>query len=281
MSENPLKQYFRQPVMHLPLPSKGKFYEEGVLDMPPTGELPIYPMTAIDEITYKTPDALFNGSAIPSIVKSCVPAFNDPWRMLTFDLNALLVAIRIATYGEEMDVSSTCPKCNATNTYTINCHHLLKEDANIDLYDEPLRFGDLEIYFKPMTYKDSMDSFQIGIEEARLEQLANNDDLTDDQKIEILTEAFKKISTYTLNAITASIRSIKTPEAIVTNSEHIQDFLRNCDTKVFEDIKNHLAALKALEDLEDLKIKCPEDDCGYEYTQPFLIDFATFFEQNS
>ena len=55
---NPLKQYFRQPAIYIRLPSQGKNYPEGSLNMPPTGELAVYPMTAIDEITYRTPDAL-------------------------------------------------------------------------------------------------------------------------------------------------------------------------------------------------------------------------------
>ena len=48
---NPLKQYFRRPAMYLKLPSQGKFYDETVVRMPENGELPVYPMTAIDEIT--------------------------------------------------------------------------------------------------------------------------------------------------------------------------------------------------------------------------------------
>ena len=57
---NPLSQYFRQPVIYIKLPSNGKFYPPGTLDMPANNELPVLPMTAIDEITYRTPDALFD-----------------------------------------------------------------------------------------------------------------------------------------------------------------------------------------------------------------------------
>ena len=73
MSNNPLKQFFRQPAIYVRLPSQGKFYPPGVLEMPATGELPVYPMTAIDEITYRTPDALFNGQATVNVLQSCVP----------------------------------------------------------------------------------------------------------------------------------------------------------------------------------------------------------------
>lgn len=57
-SANPLKQFFRQPAIYLRLPSNGDFWPAGSLQMTPNSELPVYPMTAIDEITYRTPDAL-------------------------------------------------------------------------------------------------------------------------------------------------------------------------------------------------------------------------------
>ena len=79
MDNNPLKQYFRRPSVYMKLPSNGQGYPEGSLEMPENGELPVYPMTAIDEITARTPDALFNGTAVAELITSCVPNIKDPW----------------------------------------------------------------------------------------------------------------------------------------------------------------------------------------------------------
>ena len=68
-SNNPLQQYFRQPAIYLRLPSNGEFYPPGSIDMPVNKEIPIFPMTAIDEITYRTPDALFNGTAVVNVIQ--------------------------------------------------------------------------------------------------------------------------------------------------------------------------------------------------------------------
>ena len=110
-STNPLSGHFRQPAVYLQLPSRGQFWAPDSIDMPANGELPVYPMTAIDEITYRTPDALFNGQAVINVVQSCVPAIKDAWKIPNRDLNTLLVAIRIASYGHEMELTSTCPAC--------------------------------------------------------------------------------------------------------------------------------------------------------------------------
>jgi hypothetical protein len=90
---NPLSQYFRQPSIYIKLPSGGQFYPPGALDMPPNGELPILPMTAVDEITYRTPDALYNGVATVDVIRSCVPNIIDPWCIPVIDVDPLLIAI--------------------------------------------------------------------------------------------------------------------------------------------------------------------------------------------
>jgi len=110
MNTNPLKQYFRRPAVYMRLPSNGVGYPPGSLTMPENGELPVFPMTAIDEITAKTPDALFNGAAVVEIIRSCVPDIKDPWVIPGNDLDAILVAIKAAT-GDGMNLNSICPKC--------------------------------------------------------------------------------------------------------------------------------------------------------------------------
>ena len=69
---NPLRQYFRRPAVFISLPSGGEGYGPDDIEFEDENnlELPVYPMTAIDEITTKTPDALFNGTATVEIIKS-------------------------------------------------------------------------------------------------------------------------------------------------------------------------------------------------------------------
>ena len=73
--------------------------------MPPNGEIGIFPMTARDELVLKTPDALLNGASTVEVINSCVPAITDAWEIPSVDMDALLIGIRIATYGENMDIT--------------------------------------------------------------------------------------------------------------------------------------------------------------------------------
>ena len=103
LSNNPLAKHFRQPVLYLKLPSGGKWYPEGSLDLPVTGEIPVFAMTARDEITFKTPDALMNGSSTVQVIESCCPSIKDAWKMPAVDLDPVLIALRLATYGKELE----------------------------------------------------------------------------------------------------------------------------------------------------------------------------------
>lgn len=279
MTENPLKQYFRQPAIHLTLPSGGEFYPNEALEMPETGEVPVYPMTAIDEITYKTPDALFNGSAIVDVVKSCIPAIKDPWLMPTIDLNSVLISIRIASFGERIDVDSTCPKCNNSATYEIDCRTLLDKTPDINVYHKELTQGDLIFRFRPLVYKEVNENNKLQFEESRLQKLIQDESLAEDQKIQLLTQAFQNIAKFSIETIAKSISSIQTPESLVVDRSHIEDFLKNCESELYERIKKHLFTLKEQENLSPLKFKCTE--CEHEYEQAFALDMTSFFARNS
>ena len=108
---NPLKQFFRQPAVYIKLPSDGQFWPDKAISMTENRELPVLPMTAIDEITYRTPDALYNGSATINVIQSCVPNIKNAWHMPTVDIDTVLVAIRVATYGHELEINTQCPNC--------------------------------------------------------------------------------------------------------------------------------------------------------------------------
>jgi hypothetical protein len=151
-NHNPLRQFFRQPAIYLRLPSEGKYWPEGSLDVPQNGELPVYPMTAIDEITYRTPDALFSGQAVVNVIHSCVPSIKNAWHAPVADLNSILVAIRIASYGHELEIETTCPACKHIESFALDLRNALDQLTMPD-FSATVTYGDLEIYFHPMSYE--------------------------------------------------------------------------------------------------------------------------------
>jgi len=246
MSDNPLKRYFRTPAIHLELPSKGEYYEAGAIEMPETGEVPVFPMSALDDIAYKTPDALFNGSAVVDVIKSCIPTIIDPWKMPVNDLTSVLIAIRIASLGHNMDIETQCPKCKSVADYTVDPRNVLDSVLIAD-YTKPLSLGDLQIYFKPMVYKDLNNSNKLSFEEDKMKQLLADSKIEQSEQIRLLSEAFKKVSNYTITALAKNIRSISTPDVTVDNEEHILEYLKSCKNETYKRIKTDVIEQKSKE----------------------------------
>lgn len=274
MADNPLSNYFRRPSIYITLPSKGKFYPEGALELTENEELPVYPMTAVDEITYRTPDALFNGTSIIEVIQSCMPNIKDAWAIPSIDLDTILSAIRIATYGHTLEIGTTCPKCEEEAEYGVDLRKII-EQLDIGEYNSSINVGDLEIHIKPLTYKDINESSLVQFEEQKITSVLEDANLSEEEKLKLLSETFKKISEVTITTMSKSVEYIKTPETMVSDSEQINEFLHNCERSVFETIKSKVLTLRSNSELKPLHIKCME--CENEYEQPFTLDMSNFF----
>jgi hypothetical protein len=271
---NPLKQYFRRPAIYVKLPSGGKYYNSATISMPDNKELPVFPMTAIDEITARTPDALFNGEAVADIIRSCMPNIKDPWAIVNMDLDAILIAIRTATNGNKMEIESTCTACSEESKYDINLVGVLAE-LKPGNYDQELPIGELTIKFKPLTYKEinQINTNQFEVQRG-FAQLDNIIDL--EEKNSKIKELLILTTTLTSHAITSNIEYIKTPSAFVQEKEYILDFLNNCDKNTYEMIKDYNFKLKEGSNMKPLKVKCIH--CQNEYNQPFTLNMSDFFD---
>lgn len=273
MSNNPLQQYFRRPALYLKLPSQGIGYPEGSIDLPDSGELPIYPMTAIDEITARTPDALFNGVAVMEIIKSCVPSIKDPWQILQIDLDPILLAIKMATNGSTMELDTICPSCEEANKYDVNLTQLLNDYKPGD-YSNPLKINELAFKFHPLNYKQINESSVVQFDIQRALRILQ--DMPDsEERNQKSTEILKQMNNIAMDIIVATIEYIQVPEGIVFQKEYIKEFLENVDIKTFEKIRDISLELKKAADTKPLKFKCI--NCQHEYEQPFNVNVSDFF----
>ena len=273
-NQNPLAKHFRQPSIYIKLPSNGAFYDEYVVDLPHNAELPVYPMTALDEISYRTADALFNGAAVANVIKSCIPAFKDPWQISTADLDTVLIAIRIASYGHDMEFLSKCPKCEEENEFGLDLRQVMDGIRFAD-YSEPVRLGDMEIHFKPLTYKEQNENNTAQFEDQKMMESLPSTDMPEEEKLTLLQKAFENISFLTLTAIADSISMIKTGDEVVVDQKFIEEYIQNCDSISFEKIRKKIQDIKEDSEIKPMQITC--NDCKHEYETPFTMNVANFF----
>lgn len=274
MQNNPLRKYFRQPAIYIKLPSNGTFYEPGTLDMPPNHELPVFPMTAMDEITYRTADALFNGTAIVSVIQSCVPNIRNAWKIPATDIDAVLIAIRIASFGHEMDFESDCPYCQHENSFGLDLRSVM-DQIRVGNYSEPIKQGDIEIFLKPLTYDQINANSLAQYEDQKLIEMLPTSDLSEEEKMRRINEAFLKLSRMTIDAIAHSIGLIRAGNENVVETEFIREFMNNCDRDLFNRVRDRIIELRDAAELKPLKIQC--QGCQKEYETPFTLNVTNFF----
>lgn len=271
---NPLFKHFRQPAIYLKLPSEGKFWPNGSIDIPPTGELPVFPMTVKDEIALKTPDALMNGAGVADTIKSCIPNIVDPYVCPTVDLDSILIAIRLASYGNGMDITTTCPHCRAQNESKINLTGLL-DTVKTSKYD-PIDKDGLHFKFKPQTFAAMNTSNLLAFEEQKLLGVLSSDNMDDMQKNDAFKASFKRLTDLSVQTIINSIESITTEEGIVVKDiEEIKEFLENCDRQTYEAIKTQIDKYGQQNKLPPLTINC--DECEKDFTSDITFDQSNFF----
>jgi hypothetical protein len=273
LANNPLRQYFRRPAIYLSLPSKGIGYEPGILNLSGTGELPVYPMTAIDEITSRTPDALFNGSAVVEVIKSCIPDIIEPWKILSTDLDAVLLAIRSASQGNEMELDTQCPSCEEIGKYGVNLVGILSSLKAPD-YSNELKIGDLGIKFRPLVYAEMNIAATKQFELQKFFSTVNSIE-DENERNKKFQEGITAITKVTMGVLSETIEYISTPGGNVEEKAFILDFLENCDKDAYAKIRDYNTDLKSSSEMKPLKIKCVH--CQHDYEQNFTINASDFF----
>jgi hypothetical protein len=271
---NPLANYFRQPKLYIRLPSQGNFYPEGSLDKSEIDEYPVYAMTAKDELMFKTPDALMNGQATVEVIKSCVPAIKNPWQMPSIDLDAVLVAIRIASYGEEMEISSSCPNCSHFNDYVMNLLNYLDTVTSFK-YEASISFEMLTVNIRPYSYQEVSKTAIKTLEQQKIFAIVNDETMSDEDKVEKFGESFVKLTQLTVDVVVGCISSIDTPDGSVSDSEMIKDFIENTSSEIFNKINDRINEMKEQMAIKAQEVKCTE--CGHEWSVEVTMDQTNFF----
>lgn len=275
---NPLKQYFRQPANYIRLPSDGEYYPLGSIDFPENHEVAIYPMTARDEILLKTPDALLNGQAIIEIIRSCVPSVKEPWKMPAVDMDACLIAIRMATYGDNYDIDTSCPNCSEAWRFAIDLRTFL-DQAQSYTWNGTIKVGALTFKIWPLTYEQVTKNQIKVLEEQRAISAITDSNLSDEEKVRYFGESFYKLTEINLRLVSECVQEVITPDGSVTDKEMIIEFFEQCDRETFTAVREHLDNLRSKDTIKPIRLKCQH--CEHEYDKPVAFDESFFSAPNS
>ena len=279
---NPLEKYYRQPAIYIKLPSKGKYYPAEVFTPTETGEIPVLPMTAKDELAFKTPDAMINGQATVDVIKSCVPNLKDPWKMVNYDTDVVLLAIRIATYGENMDIGFRVPVVNDEQSHTLVLPELLEQLGRIEIQDETTTSKGFKIQIQPLDYK-TLTKIQIArFEQQKMYGTIDSSSMTEEEKQSAFSKSFTTLNMVNFSLLVDSIKAITTPGGdTVVDRAQIIEFCNKTDSQTINEIQDKLSELRLQAQMAPLKIKSTEEQikkgAPASFEVPVTFDNSNFF----
>ena len=278
---NPLQKYFRQPKIYVRLPSNGEFYPDGSLDKTENGEYPVYPMTTRDEIMIKTPDALLNGESTVEVIQSCIPNIKNAWDIPIIDMDAILIGIRIATYGESMELSIKTPVTAEEKDYQVDLRTMLDSLYESE-YDNSVILNEMQVKIRPLTYREFTETSIQTFEEQRIFNALTDREIPESKKLQTFNDSFKKLTDLTIHTLEKSIKEIVLEDTTVTNPEHIKEFVNNADKTLFEKVTNHVDEQRTKFSVKPLTIKAEPEEIEKgvpeTYEVPITFDQANFFE---
>lgn len=281
LAKNPLAAFMRQPKIYIRLPSNGNYWPEGSLKISETGEYPVYSMTAQDELLLKIPDALMNGQAIVDVIQHCIPNIINAWDVPNIDMDVILIAIRIATYGEMLTTPISIGESEFE--YNVDLRTVLDSLLTSISWDPHVPINDeLTVYVKPIRYKQVTEIAIQNFETQKIIQVANDEKISEEEKIKIFKESFAKLTKVTIGMVAASIYNIDSSNGSTSDPLHIKEFMDNVDKDIFNKIQSHLEKLKEQNTVKPIKIAVTDDlrEKGFtgEFIEiPLVFDAASFF----
>ena len=279
--KNPLANYMRQPKIYIKLPSNGVYWPDKSINLPENMEFPVFSMTAKDELAFKTPDALLNGQAMVDVIQSCIPNIKNAWESPMVDLDTIMIAIRLATYGEKMAIKHKIPVTNEEIEHDIDLRILLDQKRMAIWVEQIALSPELIVYVKPLTFRHMTTTSLKSFETNKIMNMVNDDSISDEKKLELFQNSFNNLTKLSVDLMADSIVKISTEEDEVTDKKMILEFINNIDKDMFEKINEHLTSMKKRNELPPITFTTTEEQqaagAPESYTIPVTFNESDFF----
>lgn len=277
-SGNPLAGYFRMPGLSVPLPTGGRFFPAGSIDLDAKGQVSVFPMRGSDEMLLKSPDALMSGLAVEKLIESCVPGIKLPHLVTSPDLDVLLLAIRAASLGNQMPIEVACPKCEHAMAFDVDLGSVLATmkpmPDNIDLRIS----ADMVIVMQPHTLSSQTKLLLAAYEEQRRAMAAEEME-SEEEKQQVLRGTLKKIQAFQNESLADAITKVSVPGSEVTDRKYILEFVTNAPRDLFDKIRHQVELINSMGIDRSIHIKC--EKCTEEWKSKIEFNPATFFAPSS
>lgn len=277
-SGNPLAGYFRMPGLSVPLPTGGRFFPKGSIELDAKGQVAVYPMRGADEMLLKAPDALMSGLAVEKLIESCVPAIKLPHLITSPDLDVILLAIRAASLGNEMPIEVKCPKCAHEMAFDVDLGSVLATMQPLPDSIDLRVSSEMVIQMQPHTLAAQTKLLLAAYEEQRRAMSAEELE-SDEEKQKVLRGTLNKIRSFQDESLADAITKVVIPGKEVTERPYILEFVAKAPRDLHEKIRKHVEEINGMGINRNLEVEC--EKCHEKWSSKIEFNPATFFGPSS
>ena len=258
MTENPLIKKMQKiiPGTTVRLPSKGLFYKDKELsDDVVDGEIVLHPMTTLDEIIIRSPDMLFQGSAIEKVVSRCAPQVTKPSELFAKDIDYILIMLRKLSYGDEILLKFICPSVEGAtdHEYVMNINHFIKHSKELD--EEAMK-----------RYKITLDSGMVlNLRPSKFNELVRMHQIDDE------TKTPEELEQIIMLSILAVIKDVDGH----SDRNIIEEWLKSLSVRHMREVVSKIAESNNYGPDFTYKITCK--DCKKEHDISYILNPVSFF----
>lgn len=269
--------YNRRPPTYVSLPSGGKHYA-----IPPKltvdGELAVYPLTAKQELLLKSPDSLLNGESMFQVLKHVAPDIQDPYQVPLCDLEAILIAMRLVSYGPTLDVDLSCPKCKQNNVRTVNLQQFIaKVQPLADKYTVKLP-NDLVVYLRPRNIKQNIQESLVTLEQERMVLSVSDETKSVEERAELYNKSMAYLTEKSVQNLAGYIYKVETPDG-KSFDDHatIYEWVDQISIDEFKLIDAQVKKIDQAGIDTKIKVVCENEECKNEFEDRLQFDPSRFF----
>ena len=250
MNVNPLMDFARKVECSVKLPSQGVWYDDDNITFNAIGEVDIMPMLPNDEMMLVNPEALISGDSIISVIKSCCPGIKRPEDLYYPDINTILLGIRKATYGNNMEQEYVCPEC-------------WKKKVEIE---EKAILKNIENYKKENNVENVPEEVYVALRDEALKSVAA--EITNMEKADKINIQLQKVEFNTDDILNRLTLMPSPSSSFIETNDHLKIFVApyKCENKI-KFINREIKSKKILKYLEDNKAKL---ELNSEITDEYL-----------
>jgi hypothetical protein len=264
------------PSVEITLPTMAYFYPKDEVLRPDANpsQILVGPLSVLEESSLNDPMMMVSGRAITQLLKRIVPMVDNPQQLCELDVQAILIACRIASYGSELKLKHICPHCEFNNSMIIDLSEHIQRFSEytfseLEQFDIVLPTVEQSVRLKPISYEDAinitMSAIKTGIGADDFDNLEEKELLTT-KYIEMYKEQFERALDSNVDALASTIYYATTKSGkIVNDRDLIKTWLTTLPLTDIRAITDRVKTLnEAISERSRLEYECQQ--CHKETT---------------